>query len=450
MRGERGHGIRRDFKVVVQTAGTMSILPSHIVTYLKELRQRFAPEEIARRLSPKFTALDSLRPSRKATPLSIEQLWAKLEATGLMARGDRALIGDGASLVHAPLYEANIENYIGTVKVPVGLIGPLRVNGLNANGDYYVPLATTEAALVASYGRGAEIAGKAGGITSVLVNEGVLRSPAFLFENSFTAGQFVEWLTQVTDDLKQAAESTTRHGRLVSIEPFIDHDIVFLICRYTTGDASGQNMVTFATDALCRHIIAHTPIKPRRWFIEANFSGDKKASHLGIIAGRGRKVTASVHLPEKLIRKYLHCDLDALITYGQVANLGALLSGQIGAQAHYANGLAAFYIATGQDAACVAESAVGFTRLEPRDKGVFISVTLPNILVGSVGGGTKLPSQGAALRIMGLQGQGKAAALAEVVAALCLAGEISIIGAIAAGHFSRAHLKLARGTKTKP
>ncbi|WP_119388432.1 hydroxymethylglutaryl-CoA reductase [Taklimakanibacter lacteus] len=428
----------------------MSILPSHVVTYLKKLRQNFTAEEIAQRLSPKFSKLQSLRPSRKATAQSVELLWERLDATRLPATGDRALIADAATLAAAPLYEANIENFIGTVKVPVGLIGPLRVNGLHANGDYYVPLATTEAALVASYGRGAEIAGKAGGITSVLVSEGVLRSPAFLFDHSFAAGQFVEWLVGQADDLRQAAEATTSHGRLVSIDPFIDHDTVFLICRYTTGDASGQNMVTFATDALCRHIIEHTPVKPRRWFIEANFSGDKKASHLGILAGRGRKVTASVFLPEELIRKYLHCEVAAIVAYGQVANLGALLSGQIGAQAHYANGLAAFYIATGQDAACVAESAVGFTRLERRDDGVFLSVTLPNILVGSVGGGTKLPSQGAALRLMGLQGANKASALAEVAAALCLAGEISIIGAIAAGHFSRAHLKLARGSKASP
>ena len=423
----------------------MSILPSHVVTYLKKLRQSFTPEEIAARLSPKFTRLDSLRPTRKATPHSIGQFWEKLQATGQMADGDQGLIADDATLAMAKNFETNIENFVGTIKVPLGVIGPLRVNGLNANGDYYVPLATTEAALVASYGRGADIAGKAGGITSVLVNEGVLRSPAFLFDNSFAAGHFVEWLVGAVDELKKKAEATTSHGRLISIDPFIDHDTVFLICRYTTGDASGQNMVTFATDALCRHILDHSPIKPRRWFIEANFSGDKKASHLGILAGRGRKVTASVYLPEELIRKYLHCDMTAIVAYGQVANLGALLSGQIGAQAHYANGLAAFYIATGQDAACVAESAVGFTRLEQRDQGLFFSVTLPNILVGSVGGGTKLPSQGAALRMMGLQGAGKAAALAEVVAALCLAGEISIIGAIAAGHFSRAHLKLARG-----
>ena len=418
----------------------MSLLPSHIATYLQRLRQNFTPAEIALRLGPKFHKLDSLRPTRKATAQSIDDLWARLTASD----AERAQIADAASLAQASAYEANIENFLGTVKVPVGLIGPLRVNGLHAQGDYHVPLATTEAALVASYGRGAEIAGKAGGISAALVNEGVLRSPAFLFDTSFAAGHFVEWLTGAVDALKAAAEQTTRHGRLISIDPFIDHGTVFLVCRYTTGDASGQNMVTFATDALCRYILDHCPVKPRRWFIEANFSGDKKASHLGIIAGRGRKVTASVHLPEDLVRKYLHCDVAALAAYAQIANLGALLSGQIGAQAHYANGLAAFYIATGQDAACVAESAVGFTRLEQRDNGVFLSVTLPNILVGSVGGGTKLPSQNACLRLMGLEGPGKAHALAEVVAALCLAGEISIIGAIAAGHFSRAHQKLAR------
>jgi hydroxymethylglutaryl-CoA reductase (NADPH) len=133
-----------------------------------------------------------------------------------------------------------------------------------------------------------------------------------------------------------------------------------------------------------------------------------------------------------------------MMDYARMARLGAMLSGQIGAQGHYANGLAAFYIATGQDAACVSESAIGFTRMERRGNDLFMSVTLPNVLVGSVGGGTGLPSQAAGLRLLGLSGPGKAAALAEVVAALCLCGEISIMGAIAAGHFTRAHRKLAR------
>ena len=160
--------------------------------------------------------------------------------------------------------------------------------------------------------------------------------------------------------------------------------------------------------------------------------------------GRGRKVSASVTLPTDVVRSVLRTDIDAMLDYGRVAALGASLSGQFGAQAHYANGLAAFYIATGQDAACVAESAVGFTRMERRADGIFCAVTLPNILVGTVGGGTGLPSQRAALNVLGLTGPGSAAALAEIVAALCLCGEISIVAAMAAGHFTAAHRKLAR------
>jgi hydroxymethylglutaryl-CoA reductase (NADPH) len=385
-----------------------------------------------------------IRPRLQASANTARLLWQQLRDYGSATEADEAAIADPASLELAEGYGRNIENFIGTVKMPVGVLGPLRINGLNAQGDYYVPLATTEAALVASYGRGAEVTARAGGIASAMIGEGVLRTPAFIFRDMLEAGMFINWIALNVAALKAAAEATTRHGKLITVEPFMDSDIVFLICRYTTGDAAGQNMVTVATEALCAHIAEHTPIVPRHWFIEGNFSGDKKASYLGLHMGRGRKVTASVELPDALIRKCLHVEPEAMLAYGRVAALGSTLSGQLGAQAHYANGLAAFYIATGQDAACVAESAVGFTRAERRDGSVFFSVTMPNIVVGSVGGGTGLPSQAAALGIMGLKGEGNAAALAEVVGALCLCGEISIIAAIAAGHFTRAHAKLAR------
>lgn len=393
---------------------------------------------VARPLPPR------IRPRQLASADSAKNLWQQLRSNGPATEADEAAIADPASLALASSYGRNIESFIGTVKVPVGVVGPLRINGINAHGDYYVPLATTEAALVASYGRGAEVTAQAGGITSAMIGEGVLRTPAFIFHNMLEAGMFIDWIAHNVEALKTAAETTTRHGKLITIEPFMDSDIVFLICRYTTGDAAGQNMVTVATEALCAYIAEHTPIVPRHQFIEGNFSGDKKASYLGLHMGRGRKVTASVELSDALIRKCLHVEPEAMLAYGRVAALGSTLSGQLGAQAHYANGLAAFYIATGQDAACVAESAVGFTRAERREGGVFFSVTMPNIVVGSVGGGTGLPSQAAALGIMGLKGEGKAAALAEVVGALCLCGEISIIAAIAAGHFTRAHAKLAR------
>ena len=407
---------------------------------LKRIRAQFDQASIERRMAAKDTPYRALRPVRTASAKSVLRFW---EAFGASA-DDRDLIADEAALAGAEGFSRNIENFIGTVKVPVGVIGPVRVNGLNASGDFHVPLATTEAALVASYGRGAMAAGKAGGINTAVLYEGVMRTPAFRFGNMIESGLFVEWVVNNVETLREAAEATTRHGKLVSVEPMIDSNVVFLICRYTTGDASGQNMVTIATNAMCEAIVAGCPVPIERWYIEGNFSGDKKASFLGMVTGRGRKVTASVTLPAAVVERYLGTTVRDMLDYGQVANLGSHLSGQLGAQAHYANGLAALYIATGQDAACVSESAVGFTRMEAAGDDLFCSVTMPNILVGSVGGGTGLPSQSAALNILGLKGAGKGAALAEVAAATCLCGEISIVAAIAAGHFSRAHETLAR------
>lgn len=409
---------------------------------LRRIKSRYDAEQTPQKMAPNTAEFSTLRPSRTASPDMVARFWEKLKRTA--SETDQAQIADETSVAAAETYSANIENFIGTVKLPLGIIGPLRLNGMNANGDFHVPLATTEAALVASYARGAYAATRAGGISTAVLYEGVLRTPAFVFESLLQAGQFVDWIVTNIDTLKDAAEATTRHGKLVSVEPFIDTNVVFLICRYTTGDAAGQNMVTIATDALCRAIAEDCPVPIQNWYIEGNFSGDKKASALGLVTGRGRKVSAAVTLPAEIVEKFLGTTVEAMLAYGQVANLGAHLSGQLGAQAHYANGLAAFYIATGQDAACVAESAMGVTRMEARGDDLFCSVTMPNILVGSVGGGTGLPSQTAALNILGLKGTGHGTALAEIAAATCLCGEISIVAAIAAGHFTRAHESLAR------
>jgi hydroxymethylglutaryl-CoA reductase (NADPH) len=409
---------------------------------LARIRENFTPEKLSAQMAARGSPFRTLRPVRAASENSALRYWDRL--IGPASTADRDQIADTASLASAENYSGNIENYIGTIKVPVGVIGPLRVTGINATGDYHVPLATTEAALVASYGRGAFAATKAGGISTAVLYEGVMRTPAFVLGNILDAGLFVEWVANNIATLRNAAESTTRYGKLTAVEPVIDNDIVFLICRYTTGDASGQNMVTIATHALCEKIVADCTVPINRWYIEGNFSGDKKASALGLMTGRGRKVSASVVLPAAIIKKVLGTTAQDMLAYGRIADLGAKLSGQMGAQAHYANGLAALYIATGQDAACVAESAMGFTRMEARGDDLFCSVTMPNILVGSVGGGTGLPSQSAGLNVLGLKGSGNGAALAEVTAALCLCGEISIVAAIAAGDFTRAHENLAR------
>jgi len=420
------------------------IIPFHVSEMLKRVQARFKDRSILERMLPSDDEFTTLRPVRKATEASVSSYWKRLISPDTASPSDKAVLADPISIADAERYSANIENFIGTVKLPVGIIGPLRINGLNASGDYHVPLATTEAALVASYARGAYAATKSGGISTAVLYEGVIRTPAFVFENLLEAGRFVEWIVSEIDALKSAADSTTNYGELVSVEPVIDNNIVFLICRYTTGDAAGQNMVTIATDALCHHIREFCPVTIRNWYIEGNFSGDKKASFLGLVTGRGRKVSASVTLGADVVEKTLGTTIDAMLEYGRVANLGSHLSGQLGAQAHFANGLAALYIATGQDAACVAESAIGITRMERHKDGLYCCVTMPNILVGSVGGGTDLPSQSAGLNVLGLKGAGKGAALAEVAAAVCLCGEISIVAAISAGHFTRAHEKLAR------
>jgi hydroxymethylglutaryl-CoA reductase (NADPH) len=282
----------------------------------------------------------------------------------------------------------------------------------------------------------------------VLLNEGVSRAPGFAFQSLAECGRFVLWATAQFDELKKVAEGTTRHGKLNDLRITVEGNHVYLTFEFSTGDASGQNMVTLATEAICAFVEKHSPIRPQYWFVEANLSGDKKGSAQSFLLVRGKKVSAEVVLPGPLVEKCLHTTPARMMDYWRMSALGGVLSGTTGIQGHYANGLAALYLATGQDVACVAESAVGVTRFETTSDGaLYASVTLPSIMVGTVGGGTGLPSQKACLEIMGLAGMGHARALAEVAAGLCLAGELSIIGAICSGDFSRAHALLARGKR---
>lgn len=345
-----------------------------------------------------------------------------------------------------PAFQGNIENLIGTLRVPLGIAGPLRVNGVFAKGDYLIPMATTEAALVASYHRGTSLISEAGGCTAMVLIESVNRSPSFCFPDMAAAGQFVMWAIAEMEVFQKVAATTTSHGQLVDIGTTIEGNHVYLNFDFHTADASGQNMVTIATQAICNHILEHSPVKPTQAYAEANLSGDKKASARSFTTARGKKVTAEVHLPAALVKKRLYCTVDEMCDYWRTSAIGGVLSGTMGIQGHFANGLAALYLATGQDVACVAESAVGVTRFEKTENGdLYAAVTLPGIMVGTVGGGTGLPTQNACLQLMKLAGPDNSRSLAEVTAGLILGGELSIIGAIAAGHFSRAHKNLARG-----
>ena len=373
-------------------------------------------------------------------PGAVARRWELLHASP-QTRGQ---LLDALTLQQMSAYGHNIENFIGTVRVPIGIAGPLRVNGLFASGDYYVPLATTEAALVASYTRGSQTLSDAGGCISVVINEGVSRSPVFAFKSVVEAGRFIMWATSQMEAFKTAAQGTTRHGKLEDVRFTLEGNHVFILLEYLTGDASGQNMVTIATEAVCQYIVQCSPIQPQYWYVEGNMSGDKKASSQSFQGVRGKKVVAEASLPPQLVQRRLHCTPRQMVDYYRVSALGGVLSGNIGIQGHYSNGLAAIYIACGQDAACVSESAVGITRFQENPDGsLYVAVTLPNLIVGTVGG-DRVPGQRACLDLLGLAGEGKGNAFAEVCGALVLAGEISIIAALACGQFTKAHQKLAR------
>lgn len=349
----------------------------------------------------------------------------------------------GAEGCPAPeMLRGNIENLIGMIQVPVGVLGPLRINGLYAHGDFIVPLATTEGAMIASYHRGAYVASQAGGVSVMCLTESVSRAPGFVFDNLADAAGFMDWVLSHADTFREAVASATSHGRLNDIKLSSCGCLVYLIFEYETGDAAGQNMVTVATENVCRTILEQSPYKPVRWYVEANLSGDKKASMQSFMGARGKKVVASARIPAKLIKRFLHTTASEMTEYCRVSALGGVQSGTIGVQGHYANALAGLFLACGQDVACVSEAAVGVTQMTTTDDDALdVSVTLPNLVVGTVGGGTHLPTARACLDMLDCVGAGKAAKLAEICAATVLAGEISIIAAMAAGQFADAHAR---------
>lgn len=391
------------------------------------------------------TATDFLPAVPQDQPYSAEGQQLRLDfAENQTGHTFPVLRGEQKMQDHAQL-RGNIENYIGMTQVPTGLMGPLVVNGTAASGAFYVPLATSEGALVASYARGARACRDSGAITAVCLMEGVQRCPVFRFESLIQVGEFVVWLMQEKEQFPQIVREHSRFAELSDMEFQIEGNQVIVTFEYTTGDASGQNMVTIVTEAICRHIIGKTPVKPVTWFIESNFSGDKKANANSYTSVRGKNVTAEITLKKEIVQSVLKTTPEGMFTYWQTSFMGAVKCGAIGGQGHFANGLAAVFIACGQDAACVSEASVGITRMELTPGGdLYCAVTLPNLIVGTVGGGTSLPSQRECLEMMDCYGAGKAKKLAEICAAVCLAGEISIIAAMSAGHFSSAHERLGR------
>jgi len=338
----------------------------------------------------------------------------------------------------------NIENLTGVIQVPLGFAGPLHINGEHARGDFIIPLATTEGTLVASYNRGIKVLNLCGGVKVSVVADMMQRAPVFVFGDARQARDFVKWVNQNMDRIREEAEATSHVARLVYIDPYLANKFAFLRFNFTTGDAAGQNMVGRATFAACSWIIDHYP-GIEHFYLESNFATDKKASQVNIMRTRGKRVTAEAVIKRDVLIQHLRVEPENLVYHGGVANVGAIMSGANNNGLHSANAITAMFIATGQDVANVAESSAGiiYGELTP-ERDLYISITIPSLIVATYGGGTGLATQRECLELLGCYGRDQVHKFAEIVAGTVLAGEISLAAAISSSDWVSAHEKYGR------
>ena len=370
-----------------------------------------------------------------------------------MAEARRSFVRErtGTALEHVgsfsfepSLLPGNVENFMGVAQVPIGLAGPLRINGEHAKGDFFIPLATSEGTLVASYNRGMRLLSESGGVKTTVIGQFMQRSPAFFFDDALQAREFGDWIGENFDAIKQAAETTTRSGKLINIRQFAIGPVRNLRFNYTTGDAAGQNMTGKATRAACEWIMKNYP-KKARYILSGNMDTDKKHSRANMLLTRGKRVVAECTIKADLLKSMMHTTAKDLFFTRQISNVGAFLAGSANNGAHAANGLTAMFIATGQDVANVSESHAGVTYAQLLDNGDYYwSITLTSLIVATYGGGTGLPTQRECLEMMDCYGKGKADKFAEICAAVVLAGDTSLSSAILAGDWVSSHDELGR------
>jgi len=359
---------------------------------------------------------------------------------GLDAVGSYAFDADAA--------DSNVENMIGAIQIPLGVAGPVTVRGAAAEREVFLPLATTEGALVASINRGCSVLDRAGGATARVTKSGMTRAPVFRVADVAAAEALASWTRDNEDALRAAAEGTTSHGELLDVTPYVVGDSVFLRFRYDTKDAMGMNMATIATREAAEVVEAETDASLVA--LSGNLCTDKKPAAINAVEGRGRSVTADVTVPREVVEDRLHTTPEAIAEINTRKNLvGSAKAGSLGFNAHVANVVAATFLATGQDAAQVVEGANAITTASVRDGDLYASVSLASLEVGTVGGGTTLPTQAEVLDLLGVAGGGdppgsNADALAEAVAVGALAGELSLLAALASRHLSSAHASLGR------
>jgi len=357
----------------------------------------------------------------------------------------------GAKLEHVTRYsfdpqetQGNIENFTGVAQVPLGFAGPLLVNGEHAQGEFLIPLATSEGTLVASYNRGIKVINLAGGVKCTVVDDAMQRAPVFVFDSAREARDFRSWVNENTEAIRREAEATSSIAKLIYIDNFMAGKFAYLRFNFATGDAAGQNMVGRATFAACSWILEHVDTI-KRFYLESNLATDKKASQVNIMRTRGKRVIAEVTIPREVLEQHLRVRPESLTYHYQIANVGAILSGANNNGLHSANAITAMFIATGQDVANVAESSAGifYTEITPEGD-LHVSITIPSLIVATYGGGTGLPTQRECLEVMGCVGRGKVRKFAEIVGGVVLAGEISLGSAISALDWVSSHEEYGR------
>jgi hydroxymethylglutaryl-CoA reductase (NADPH) len=357
----------------------------------------------------------------------------------------------GKKLEHIPHYsfegdslKGNIENFTGVAQVPLGFAGPLTIHGEHAQGEFIVPMATTEGTLVASYNRGMKVINLSGGVRCTVVGDAMQRAPVFVFNNAGEAREFVKWVDANFDKIAEEAEATSSVAKLQYIDPYLAAKFAYLRFNYTTGDAAGQNMVGRATFAACSWILDNYA-GIQHFYLESNLATDKKASQVNIMHTRGKRVVAECTLKREVLIEHMRVEPETLFYHYNVSQIGTVLSGANNNGLHSANGITAMFIATGQDVANVAESSAAIIYVEVTpEQDLYLSITIPSLIVATYGGGTGLATQRECLELLGCWGKGKVYRLAEIIAGVVLAGEISLASAISSSDWVSSHEKYGR------
>ncbi|MBN1802797.1 MAG: hydroxymethylglutaryl-CoA reductase [Candidatus Lokiarchaeota archaeon] len=356
----------------------------------------------------------------------------------------------GAEITHIPQLSfkprkmiGNIENVIGCAQIPIGIVGPLKVNGEQANGEFFVPIATTEGALLTGLQNGVKLLTLAGGVNTKVLRDVMHVSPIFFIYGLKEATAFINWLEKNINVLKLEVKKVTRYGELLSIEPKITGEGVITTMFFSTGDASGMNMTSLATFTICKYIDEVWKIG---FYIRSNFSSEKKQSEFNFFSGYGKEVFAEATLPKELLElKNLRVTWEQISKYCAISYHSSFRAGMHGTNCHVGNIIAGIFAATGQDLAHITHSNTALTYYRLQDNGdLYVSVYIPNLVIGTVGGGTGLPTQRECLEIMGCKGNGKALKLAEIIAAASLAAEMSILIGLTNFSHVQVHEKLGR------